>query len=71
MFGSIKNLFKKFLNDTPSSEEETVDVDETPIAKQNISEDTFEPSQIEVLPEPDKSESVIKKSKKRIVKYRK
>jgi hypothetical protein len=60
MFDAIKNLFKKIINDTPSS-----------VDKKDSKEDTFEPSQIELLPVYDETESVIKKSKKRTLKYRK
>jgi len=59
MFGAFKDFIKKIIDDVP------------PKVEENNSEDTFEPSQIEILPERPETESVIKKSKKRSLKYRK
>jgi len=63
-FQKIKNFFKKDTNE----EFQKAEID---LNQSKSTENNFESSQIEILPELDKTESVIKKSKKRIVKYRK
>lgn len=63
-FQKIKNFFKKNTNE----EFQKAEID---LNQPKSEENNFESSQIEILSEPDKTESVIKKSKKRIAKYRK